>query len=251
MRDAEAVRAPAGDARPDVVINAAAYNKVDAAETEPGEALAVNAAGAAAPGARGARGGRADRPRLDRLRLRRDASARPTRSRTRRTRSAPTASASWRGSCWSRPRRRDLPARADERGVRRGRQPRQGRLVRGADPGAGARGRAAARRRRPGLLADLRLRTWRAAIAGPGRGGGARARPRDQRAAPAPGTAWRRPRCGRRACTRPSRRSRPKELGAARARVPPIRCCPTRATGPWACRRCAPGETRSADLLAA
>ncbi len=33
------------DARPDVVVNATAYNKVDRAETEPDEAMAVNEAG--------------------------------------------------------------------------------------------------------------------------------------------------------------------------------------------------------------
>jgi dTDP-4-dehydrorhamnose reductase len=45
VRDAEAVRRRVGEVRPDVVINASAYNKVDRAETEPGEALAVNAEG--------------------------------------------------------------------------------------------------------------------------------------------------------------------------------------------------------------
>jgi dTDP-4-dehydrorhamnose reductase len=45
VRDAEAVRRRVNEVRPDVVINASAYNKVDAAETEPGEALAVNAEG--------------------------------------------------------------------------------------------------------------------------------------------------------------------------------------------------------------
>jgi dTDP-4-dehydrorhamnose reductase len=45
IRDADAVRRLVSEVRPDVVINAAAYNKVDAAETEPGEALAVNAEG--------------------------------------------------------------------------------------------------------------------------------------------------------------------------------------------------------------
>jgi dTDP-4-dehydrorhamnose reductase len=43
VRDADAVRRLVGAVRPDVVVNASAYNKVDAAETEPGEALAVNA----------------------------------------------------------------------------------------------------------------------------------------------------------------------------------------------------------------
>ena len=45
VRDAEAVRLLVREVRPDVVINASAYNKVDAAEAEPGEALAVNAEG--------------------------------------------------------------------------------------------------------------------------------------------------------------------------------------------------------------
>jgi dTDP-4-dehydrorhamnose reductase len=46
VRDAEAVAAAVRAARPDVVVNATAYNKVDAAETETVEALAVNAGGA-------------------------------------------------------------------------------------------------------------------------------------------------------------------------------------------------------------
>ena len=45
VRDAASVRRVVAAARPDVVINATAYNKVDAAETEPAEALAVNAEG--------------------------------------------------------------------------------------------------------------------------------------------------------------------------------------------------------------
>jgi len=45
VRDADAVLRAVRAARPDVVINATAYNKVDAAETETVEALAVNAAG--------------------------------------------------------------------------------------------------------------------------------------------------------------------------------------------------------------
>jgi dTDP-4-dehydrorhamnose reductase len=45
VRDAEAVMAAVRAARPDVIINASAYNKVDAAETETVEALAVNAGG--------------------------------------------------------------------------------------------------------------------------------------------------------------------------------------------------------------
>lgn len=45
VRDAEAVAAAVRAARPDVVVNATAYNKVDAAETETVEALAVNAGG--------------------------------------------------------------------------------------------------------------------------------------------------------------------------------------------------------------
>jgi dTDP-4-dehydrorhamnose reductase len=45
VRDGEAVRRVMQAARPDVVINATAYNKVDAAEVETTEALAVNAAG--------------------------------------------------------------------------------------------------------------------------------------------------------------------------------------------------------------
>jgi dTDP-4-dehydrorhamnose reductase len=45
VRDAAAVLSAVQAARPDVVINATAYNKVDAAEVETVEALAVNAAG--------------------------------------------------------------------------------------------------------------------------------------------------------------------------------------------------------------
>jgi dTDP-4-dehydrorhamnose reductase len=45
VRDAVAVRARVADARPDVVINATAYNKVDRAEVEADEAMAVNEAG--------------------------------------------------------------------------------------------------------------------------------------------------------------------------------------------------------------
>ena len=45
VRDAAAVRKVVEEVRPDVVVNAAAYNQVDAAEAEPGEALAVNAEG--------------------------------------------------------------------------------------------------------------------------------------------------------------------------------------------------------------
>jgi len=45
VRDAAAVRARVADARPDVVVNATAYNKVDRAEDEPAEAMAVNEAG--------------------------------------------------------------------------------------------------------------------------------------------------------------------------------------------------------------
>ena len=45
VRDEAAVRARVADAQPDVVVNATAYNKVDGAETEPDEAMAVNEAG--------------------------------------------------------------------------------------------------------------------------------------------------------------------------------------------------------------
>jgi dTDP-4-dehydrorhamnose reductase len=45
VRDGDAVLRAVQAARPDVVINATAYNKVDAAEVETVEALAVNAAG--------------------------------------------------------------------------------------------------------------------------------------------------------------------------------------------------------------
>lgn len=45
VRDADAVLHAVRAARPDVIVNATAYNKVDAAETEAVEALAVNAGG--------------------------------------------------------------------------------------------------------------------------------------------------------------------------------------------------------------
>jgi dTDP-4-dehydrorhamnose reductase len=46
VRDGDAARAAVAAARPDVVFNASAYNKVDGAESEPAEAFAVNALGA-------------------------------------------------------------------------------------------------------------------------------------------------------------------------------------------------------------
>lgn len=45
VTDADAVAAAVRSARPDAIFNAAAYNKVDAAETEPHEAMAVNGTG--------------------------------------------------------------------------------------------------------------------------------------------------------------------------------------------------------------
>jgi dTDP-4-dehydrorhamnose reductase len=45
VRDAAAVRARVAEVRPDVVVNTTAYNKVDRAEAEPDEAMAVNEAG--------------------------------------------------------------------------------------------------------------------------------------------------------------------------------------------------------------
>src|SRR5215210_7191157 len=43
VTDPEAVRRAVGDAAPDVVLNCAAFNEVDAAEDRPAEAFAVNA----------------------------------------------------------------------------------------------------------------------------------------------------------------------------------------------------------------
>jgi dTDP-4-dehydrorhamnose reductase len=45
IRDGDAVRRMVESARPEVILNASAYNAVDAAETAPAEALAVNALG--------------------------------------------------------------------------------------------------------------------------------------------------------------------------------------------------------------
>jgi dTDP-4-dehydrorhamnose reductase len=45
VRDGDAVRRAVAEARPEVVFNASAYNKVDGAEAEPAEAFAVNALG--------------------------------------------------------------------------------------------------------------------------------------------------------------------------------------------------------------
>jgi dTDP-4-dehydrorhamnose reductase len=45
VRDADAVARMVETARPDVILNASAYNAVDGAETAPGDALAVNALG--------------------------------------------------------------------------------------------------------------------------------------------------------------------------------------------------------------
>jgi dTDP-4-dehydrorhamnose reductase len=47
IRDAEAVARVVADARPELIVNAAAFNAVDAAEQQVSEALAVNAAGPA------------------------------------------------------------------------------------------------------------------------------------------------------------------------------------------------------------
>lgn len=47
VRDAQAVRAAVDALRPDAVVNCAANNRVDAAETDPAGAFAVNAGGAA------------------------------------------------------------------------------------------------------------------------------------------------------------------------------------------------------------
>jgi dTDP-4-dehydrorhamnose reductase len=47
VRDAAAVARRVAEVAPDVVVNAAAYNNVDGAEADPGEALAVNAGGPA------------------------------------------------------------------------------------------------------------------------------------------------------------------------------------------------------------
>ncbi len=46
VRDGAAVARAVAEARPDVVVNAAAYNKVDVAEDDPEMAFAVNAKGA-------------------------------------------------------------------------------------------------------------------------------------------------------------------------------------------------------------
>ncbi len=71
LTDRDGLRGWAERFRPDVVVNCAAYTKVDAAETERELAFAVNGEGAAARRRPGRTGGRAAGPRLDRLRLRR------------------------------------------------------------------------------------------------------------------------------------------------------------------------------------
>ena len=71
--------------RPEVVVNCAAYTKVDAAETERERAFAVNGEGVAHAAALAEPGGSAARPRLDRLRLRRHGRREPYRE------DAPTA----------------------------------------------------------------------------------------------------------------------------------------------------------------
>ena len=133
VTDAAAVVAPSRRSKPDVVFNATAYNKVDAAEAEPERAFAVNAHGPAhlARGGRGRR--RAARARLDRLRLRRhaprpygeDDAPRPLSSTAPRS---------------SRARRRSSPRAREHLVVRTsgvlgpGGSRREGRLVRGPHP---------------------------------------------------------------------------------------------------------------------
>ena len=85
VADAAAVAAAVAAARPDAVVNCAAWTDVDGAEADEAAATAVNGAGAGNVAAAAARRRRVRRPRLDRLRLRRDRAA----SRTRE--SAPTA----------------------------------------------------------------------------------------------------------------------------------------------------------------
>src|SRR3954463_12518423 len=83
ITDATAVRSAVLAARPDAVINCAAWTDVDGAEAAEAQATAVNGDGAGHGGARrqgggggagggaGSGGGGAARPRLDRLRVRR------------------------------------------------------------------------------------------------------------------------------------------------------------------------------------
>jgi dTDP-4-dehydrorhamnose reductase len=71
VTDGAAVSALVARVRPDVVFNATAWNRVDAAEGEPQAAFAVNALAPLVPRPRGAGRGRPPRPLLDRLRLRR------------------------------------------------------------------------------------------------------------------------------------------------------------------------------------
>ena len=72
VRDAAAVRAAIAAARPDAVVNCAAWTDVDGAEADEPAATAINGAGAGNVAAAAPRGRRVRRPRLDRLRVRRD-----------------------------------------------------------------------------------------------------------------------------------------------------------------------------------
>ena len=86
VRDAAAVRARVLAVRPDVVLNATAYNKVDAAETERDEAFAVNEQGPRNLAAAAPRRRRGDRPRLDRTTSSTARARGPTPRTTRRIR---------------------------------------------------------------------------------------------------------------------------------------------------------------------
>ena len=79
ITDADAVaRGGRPAARPDVVVNCAAWTDVDGAESSPEDALAANGAGAGLVAARGGGGRSVDDPHLDRLRVRRVRKRRPT-----------------------------------------------------------------------------------------------------------------------------------------------------------------------------
>ena len=163
VTDEAAVPALVARVRPDVVFNATAYNRVDAAEGEPERAFAVNAL-APRTLARAAREAGALLVHVSTDYVFDGASARPYReddARAAALASTAPRSSKARSTC-SPPGPEHLVVRTSGVLGRR-RLGAEGRLVRGPHPGAGARGPAAARRRGPGVRAHLRGRAGRGA----------------------------------------------------------------------------------------